>query len=83
VGNALFALDLPHEPAAGKLAEEMLGDARPEFRRTAAWLMGKMAQPEFARCLQQAADNEDAGVREAIARTLGVLRKPELPAAPS
>jgi HEAT repeats len=82
-GNALFALDLLHEPAAGQLAEQMLGDARPEFRRTAAWLMGRMAKPGFAECLQQAADDQDPDVREAIARTLGVLRKSEVPAAPS
>ena len=82
-GNALLALDLLHEPETGKLTEQMLGDARPEFRRTAAWLMGRLAKPEFAECLKQAAGDEDPRVREAVARALEVFRKPEVPAGAS
>jgi HEAT repeat protein len=53
----------------------MLIDPRPEFRRTAAWLMGRIGQPEFAERLQQAAGDENAGVRETAARSLAVFEK--------
>ena len=76
VGNALMALHLLHDPAAGKLVEEMLADARPQFRRTAVWLMGKIAKPEFTECLQQAAGDDDPGVRGAVARALELARQP-------
>jgi hypothetical protein len=77
-GNALMALHLLREPEAGKLVEQMLADARPQFRRTAAWLMGKIGKPEFAECLQKAAGDEDAGVREAVTRALEIFRKTEV-----
>jgi HEAT repeats len=80
VGNALLALHLLREPAAAKLVEGMLADERPPFRRTAAWLMGKIARPEFEDCLRQAASDEDPGVRQAVARALEVFRKSEEPA---
>jgi HEAT repeats len=75
VGNALMALHLLHDPAAGKLVEQMLADARPEFRRTAAWLMGRIAKPEFAERLQEAAGDDDPGVREGVARALELVRQ--------
>ena len=62
-----------HEPTAGELVKQMLGDARPPFRRTAAWLMGRLARPEFAECLRRAEDDQDAGVRQAVQRALEVF----------
>jgi len=43
----------------GQLVEQMVGDGRPQFRRTAAWLMGKIARPEFEDYLLGAAADED------------------------
>jgi hypothetical protein len=80
VGNALMALHLLREPAADSLVEQMLGDARAQFRRTAAWLMGRIAKPEFEECLRQAARDEDPGVRQAVTRALAAFRKREEPA---
>jgi HEAT repeat protein len=80
VGNALMALHLLREPAAAELVERMLGDARPPFRRTAAWLMGKIAKPEFEDSLRQAVRDEDPGVRQAVKRALAVFQKRNKPA---
>lgn len=79
-GNALLALHLLGEPGTDKLIEQMLGDERPRFRGTAAWLMGRIAKPEFAECLLQAANDEDSGVRQAVKRALEVLPLPQGPA---
>jgi len=72
-GNALMGLHMLHEPTAGELVKQMLGDARPPFRRTAAWLMGRLARPEFAECLRRAEDDQDAGVRQAVQRALEIF----------
>ena len=79
-GNALLALHLLGEPSADKLIEQMLGDARPRFRGTAAWLMGRIAKPEFAECLLRASNDEDSGVRQAVQRALEVFQPPHGPA---
>jgi HEAT repeat protein len=76
-----MALHLLRAPATGKPVEQMLGDARLPFRRTAACLMGRIAQPEFAVRLEQATGDEDPGVREAATGGLEVFRKSELPPA--
>jgi HEAT repeat protein len=79
-GNALMGLHLLGEPATGQLVEQMVGDARPPFRRTAAWLMGRIAKPEFEDHLLRAAADEDPGVRQTAAAALAVFRKCEEPA---
>jgi len=76
-GNALLGLHLLHEPNTAQRLVQMLGDARPKFRRTAAWLMGKIARPEFKDHLLQAAGDEDAGVRETATRALAAFPTPE------
>jgi HEAT repeats len=73
-GNALFGLHLLGEQAVDRQAEQMLGDSRPNFRRTAAWVMGRIGKPEFVKALERAAqEDEDAGVRETAARTLAAF----------
>jgi hypothetical protein len=65
VGNAFLGLHLMGEPAAARQAEQMLLDARPNFRRAAAWVMGRIGKPEFVKSLARAAqEDEDPGVRE-------------------
>jgi hypothetical protein len=76
VANALFGLHLLGDPRAAACAPRMLGDARPAFRRSAAWAMGKMRLPEFEQILQAASDDADEGVRGSVERALEVLRKP-------
>jgi HEAT repeats len=94
-GNALMGLHLLGDPGADQLVTEMLRDVRPQFRRTAAWLMGRIAKPEFEDCLLHAAADEDPGVRQTATCALAVFRKnkepaqagsvlaPELPALPA
>jgi hypothetical protein len=79
-GNALLGLHMLREPATDKLVKQMLCEARPQFRRTAAWLMGKIARPEFAECLRQAQGDPDPGVRQAIKRALKVFQGLPAPA---
>jgi hypothetical protein len=78
VGNALFGLHLLGEPAVDQRIERMLHDFRPPFRRTAAWLMGRIGKPEFADALRQAEQDEDAGVRETASQALHALPQPEI-----
>jgi HEAT repeats len=63
-GNALVGLHLLGEPAVGQLAQRMLQDARPTYRTTAAWAMGRIGGPEFVECLRQAAGDADQSVRD-------------------
>lgn len=76
-GNALFGLHLLGEPGVDQRIEGMLNDHRPHFRRTAAWLMGRIGKAEFAEALQEAQCDEDPGVRETATQALSVLPKPE------
>jgi hypothetical protein len=78
VGNALFGLYLLGEPAVDQRIERMLHDLRPNFRRTAAWLMGRIAKPEFVEALRQAEHDEDGGVRETASHALHSLEHPEI-----
>lgn len=68
VGNALFGLHLLGDPIAPKMTRSMIQDKRANFRRTAAWLMGKMKKPEFQGDLHQALGDEDPAVVEAVRR---------------
>ncbi len=73
VGNALVGLHLLGEKTVDQAVEHMLRDARPSFRRTAAWVMGRIGKPEFAEALERAAQDEDSTVREMAVRSRGVL----------
>jgi HEAT repeat protein len=77
VGNALFGLHLLGEPEVDQRIEGMLHDFRPNFRRTAAWLMGRIGKDEFAEALQEAQSDEDPGVRETATQAWHALPKPE------
>jgi hypothetical protein len=90
VGNALIGLHLLGDPEFKARAEKMLGDPRPAFRQTAAWVMGCSGDPEFLARLQEAVNDSDSTVRGAAVRALIRMRKasekpaaaPPSPAAP-
>lgn len=73
VGNAVYGLHLLGETAAAGMAQHMLGDARPQFRFTAAWVMGKMGNPEFQNALLLALGDADSRVRHSATRGLEAL----------
>jgi HEAT repeats len=77
VGNALVGLYLLGEKTVEQAVEHMICDSRPSFRRTAAWVMGKIGKPEFAEALERATQDGDSGVREMAVRSLGALAVPE------
>jgi hypothetical protein len=74
VGNALVGLYLLREVRAVELVYGMLRDARPSFRWTAAWAMGKMGRPEFTEPLRLALSDVVAGVRQAAMRALVAIQ---------
>ena len=78
VGNALVGLFLMGEPSVDAAVAQMLKDPRPAFRRTAAWVMGRIGKPEFGEPLRQALSDDDQGVRFAAKAALITIRAPVL-----
>ena len=76
VGNALVGLHSLGESSVGDLVRCMLRDARPHFRFTAAWVMGKMGDLEFLESLRGALADPDQRVRQAARRALVTIRRP-------
>ena len=76
VGNALVGLHSLGESRVGDLVRCMLSDARPHFRFTAAWVMGKMGDLEFLEPLREALADPDQRVRQAARRALVTIRRP-------
>jgi hypothetical protein len=79
VGNALVGLHFLGEPGVGALAEQMLGDTRPLFRSTGAWVMGKIGASHFVNPLQRVLADTEPGVRLAARRALKEIRKLAMP----
>ena len=77
VGNALFGLHLLGDPSVPGTARKILRCADPRFRATAAWVMGRIAKPEFRNDLTAALGDEDENVRSSAIRALAFLRPPE------
>jgi HEAT repeat protein len=75
VGNALMGLHLLGEQRVTELVKEMLQDPRPQFRWTAAWVMGQIGSPDFFECLVQARADSNSGVRKAAGRALVAIRQ--------
>ncbi|MBS1854159.1 MAG: HEAT repeat domain-containing protein [Acidobacteria bacterium] len=74
-GNALMGLHLLGDPDFRQRAAKMLGDPRPLFRQTAAWVMGRTGDPEFLDLLQHAVNDPESAVRGAAVRALISMRK--------
>ena len=75
-GNALMGLFLLRDPSFPGLAIQMLRDARPAFRQTAAWAMGRSGDPRFLDILRGAMSDPEAGVRHSATRALVAIRRP-------
>jgi hypothetical protein len=76
VGNAVLGLHLIGDQRAAGLVAKMIADPRPPFRWTAAWVMGRMGNPEFVPLLEQAACDPERGVQTSALRALDAIRKP-------
>jgi hypothetical protein len=75
VGNALIGLHQSGEPGVKEFVKRMIEDARPPFRWTAAWVMGKIGAPEFIEDLERAVQDKEAHVRSAAERALQTIRE--------
>jgi hypothetical protein len=74
-GNALLGLHFLGEAGVPALAKEMIRDERPAFRRTAAWVMGQIGEPEFVEALTAALGDGEAGVRLSVKQALATIRR--------
>jgi hypothetical protein len=81
VGNALFGLHLLKDDSVPEQLGSMLGHLRPEFRATAAWVIGKTGEKRYLDLLARAADDPDEHVRTAAQRAIETLSAEEPPAA--
>jgi hypothetical protein len=75
VGNAVFGLHLLQEPDIPHLVERMMGDERPPFRATAAWLVGQIGAAQFSGLLARARYDRDASVRLAAKQAMVTARQ--------
>ncbi len=73
VGNALIGLHELGEPGVNEFVKQMIHDARPPFRWTAAWVMGRIGAEEFIECLEQALQDKDPQVQRAAGRALEAI----------
>jgi hypothetical protein len=73
VGNALIGLHLLRDPSVAGKVRTMLRHSDPKFRATGAWVMGKVAAPEFRTDLNAAANDESEQVRDSAVRALEFL----------
>ena len=73
VGNALVGLHRLGDPGVVAQARQMIEDPRPPFRWTAAWVMGKIGDPEFETSLQRALRDKEPKVGKAAERALAAL----------
>ncbi|MGP8245081.1 MAG: HEAT repeat domain-containing protein [Bryobacteraceae bacterium] len=78
VGNALLGLHLLGERSVDELATNMLDDARPPFRSTAAKVLGQIGKQEYTSHLVKAAADCDPTVRLEAKRALVTIRLPIL-----
>lgn len=76
VGNALIGLHLLGDAGLTPFVTEMLKDARPAFRWTAAWVAGRIGATEFREPLRHALSDPQPGVRIAARRALFSMRPP-------
>ena len=77
VGNALLGLYLCGLAESIRLIWEMARSEEPSFRSSAAWVMGKTADPRFIGTLNHMLADTAPGVRRSVLRSLGILRRIE------
>jgi hemerythrin-like metal-binding protein len=74
-GNALYGVYLCGEADAIPSVARMASDPDPKFRATAAWLMGKIGQPEFADVLRRMVKDESRAVKGSALKALVLLNR--------
>ena len=74
-GNAWFGLHLLHEPCVDAKLAAMARSEKPEFRRTAAWAMGKIGGPSCVAALTGLVKDDNPRVRGIALRSLVGLSK--------
>ena len=75
VGKALFGLHLLQEDDVQPLVQRMAEDDRPAFRATAAWLAGRIDQPEYDPILERARVDSSPAVRLAAKEAMAARRQ--------
>ena len=74
-GNALMGLYILERPGVDKVIPSMAVHPKAEFRSTAAWMMGRVARPEFIPDLKNLLRDESPMVRGAAFRALVEIRR--------
>ena len=69
-GNALYGLYLLHDASVLPSVLCLAGHTDPKFRATAAWLLGKIGQPEFVDVLRGMVQDEDRHVKGVALKSL-------------
>ncbi len=73
-GNALVGMHLLGDRSVGWRVRQLTKDSRPRFRQTAAWVIGRLGEPELVPALEGLLIDSDRGVRQASANALEKLR---------
>lgn len=74
-GNAVLGLYRLGDTASIQHLEEMARDVRPNFRNTAAWVMGQTGDPRFSSVLAAQLSDPDKLVRRQALLGLGEIKK--------
>ena len=73
-GNALVGMHLMGDQSVGWRVRQLTKDSRPRFRQTAAWVIGRLGEPELVPTLEGLLRDSDRGVRQSAANALERLR---------
>lgn len=82
-GNALIGLHLLGDRSIGARVRTLVKDNRPGFRQTAAWVIGKLQDPELVPLLEGLLLDSNQGVRQSAQNALEKLRGTAAGAEPS
>jgi len=80
-GNALVGLYLRGDRNCSARVRHLAEDKRPVYRQTAAWVMGKVGDPEFVPVLESLLADPAPDVRRSAADAIEKLREQPAPAA--
>lgn len=73
-GNGAIGLYRCGDPGVAEVLVNMLGEAEPKLRATAAWAMGESADPRFLGPLTARLTDPDSIVRQNVFRSVGKIR---------
>jgi hypothetical protein len=82
-GNALIGLHLSGDRNIGTRIRQLVHDNRPGFRQTAAWVIGKLEDPELVPLLEGLLMDSNQAVRQSAENALEKLRGTAAGAEPS